>query len=91
MKWLRFWSRAYVLHLEDEITWLRDRLDMERNRAEIAIDNLVNVRLAESGRAPVTPMVQPRDPAVEDAPRTPEEAVRRLLADPEFQTAGDAA
>ena len=91
MTFFRFWSRAYVLHLEDEITWLRARLDMERNRAEVAIDNLVSVRLVESGRAPVAPVAQPRDPGVDEGPRTPEEAVRRLMMDPEFQTAGDAA
>jgi hypothetical protein len=90
VNWFRFWSRAYVLHLEDEILWLRKRLDMERNRAEVAIDNLVNVRLVEAGRVPVTPTVQPRDPDVEDTPRTPEEAMRRILADPEFHDAGNA-
>lgn len=81
--WFRFWSRAYVLHLEDEILWLRQRLDMERNRAEVAIDNLVSVRVT----APVMSTVQPRNPAIE----TPEEIVGRLHADPEFAEAGSAA
>jgi hypothetical protein len=91
MSVFRFWSRAYVLHLEDEIQWLRGRLDMERQRAEIAIDNLVSVRIAAVGSAPVQPTMQPLLPPTApeaEAPRTAEEAMRRILADPEFLSAG---
>lgn len=88
VNWLRFWSRAYVMHLEEEIAWLRDRLDMERHRAEVAIDNLINVRVAATTQAPVQAMQQPVKP--EQSAEAMDALVRRLQADPEFANAGNA-
>jgi hypothetical protein len=33
--------RDYLSHLEAEIEWLKERLDFERKRAEMAIDQLL--------------------------------------------------
>jgi hypothetical protein len=59
LKNLRFWNRLYVAHLEEEILYLRGRVDHERSRAEMAIDTLLNVRVG------VTPVSVQTSPAPE--------------------------
>ena len=76
----RFWSTKYVRHLEAEIEYLRGQVEHERQRAEIAIDTLLQVRV-QAG-----PVTQP----------TPREAAKanslvdEILANPEFARVGDA-
>ncbi len=79
MKWLRFWSRLYLLHLEDEITYLRDQVVHERQRAERAIDELLSLRVN------VPPVTLPTPREVQQA----ETAVERLLRDSEFVSVGE--
>lgn len=81
--WARFWSRAYMLHLEDEIIWLRARLDMERRRAELAIDELISTRVDRA-----VSVAQPTRPT--PAGMDPIEIIDRLQRDPEFVEAGNA-
>lgn len=69
MMW-RFWSSAYVKHLEAEIGWLRDRAQAAQQRYEVAIAELV--RLKTDGHANVAPR-----PIMADR----EEDVSRELAD----------
>jgi len=68
--WLRFWSSAYVQHLEAEIAWLRLERQKETQRANIAVAELV--RLKTDGHAQVHPR-----PLIADS----EEALRTELAD----------
>lgn len=76
---LRFWNRLYVAHLEEEIIYLRGEVARERQRAENAIDSLLNVRVA------VQPVSVP--PAAVDA-RIGD--IMDRLAKSEFSLVGDA-
>ena len=71
----RFWARMFCVHMENEIMWLREQLEHERQRAEAAIDELLRVRI-QAG-----PVSTPRAPA--------ETIVDRLLKDSEFTGAGE--
>jgi hypothetical protein len=75
---LRFWSRLYVAHLEEEILHLREQVVHERTRAERAIDELLSVRVSAG---PVSRAASP-------SPASHEDVVSRLLADSEFVGAG---
>lgn len=70
----------YVKHLEAEVEWYRDRLDHERQRAEIAVDALLALKV---GAPPVrSPEPQARE--------TLEQVAERLMGDREFNEAGGA-
>lgn len=76
-----FATRAYVRHLEAEIAWYRAQMIHERQRAEKAIDRLLEHR----GIQPVTiPTPGEVREAIEDNP------IERILRDPEFASAGSA-
>ena len=49
-----FWSRAFVKHLKDENTWLREQMLHERSRAETAINALLQLKLQVPIALPVT-------------------------------------
>jgi len=72
----------YVAHLEAEIEWYRTQLVFERNRANVAVDRLLQMR---PGVLPVTPMVR-------EVPDSPAEVSEALLAQAfgrEFNLVGD--
>lgn len=69
--------REYITHLEADNAWLRERLDLERRRAEMAIDQLLNIKLGV-----VTPLTQPIP--LSPAEREAEQEIQRLTRDPEF-------
>jgi len=76
-----FAGRAYIRHLEAEIAWYRTQMIHERQRAEKALDRLLEQR----GIGPITvPTPEEIMAAVEDNP------VERLMRDPEFASAGSA-
>jgi len=80
MKFWRFWSSLYLSHLEEEIIYLREQCQHERQRAELAIDELLRIRV---GASPVT---QPTAREVEQR----ESIVEKLLRDSEFTSVGEA-
>jgi hypothetical protein len=66
---------TYIAHLEAEIAWYRERVDLERRRAENAIDLLLALRVP--GASAISP------------PPTPAESVaEQLLKDAEFTGVG---
>jgi len=77
MKWFRFWAVAYVKHLEQEIEYLRGQMEHERQRAERAIDELLNVRHVGAVTTPTPREVQQQ-----------ETAIQKLLQDSEFSETG---
>ena len=79
---LRFWSSAFVRHLEEEIAWLRVEKQKETQRANIAVAELV--RLKTDGQASVHP--QPLLP--DAAPADLATELADLRRDPEWAQAG---
>jgi hypothetical protein len=77
----RFWSSAYVRHLEAEITWLRTEMKRHEQRAADAVDQLLRVQTQHQAALPVRPLIADRE---SDA--TAE--VEKLFADPDFAQAG---
>jgi hypothetical protein len=75
----RFWSTKYVRHLEAEIEYLRAQMEHERQRAEIAIDTLLSVRVQVQG------VTQPTPREAQQA----ETLVDKLLKDAEFAQVGE--
>lgn len=74
------WSRRYVRHLEAEIEWFKLQVEHERQRAELAVDELLRVRV---GAGPVTQTT----PGEAKAAQT---IVDKMLSDTEFAEAGNA-
>lgn len=72
-------STAYLQHLEAEIQWLKMELKHERQRAEVAVDQLLRVKV---GAHPVTPVEPPHDEALR-------REVDELLNNPEFTQIGE--
>ena len=72
----RFWARVFAAHLEEEIQYLRQQLNYERDRANRAVDELIHIRV---GANPVSVPAQP----------LPETLVEKLLKDTEFTMAGE--
>jgi hypothetical protein len=68
----------FIKHLEAEVAWYREQMIHERQRAELALDELLRVRV---GVGPVT-LPTPAEAAARET------AVDRLLKDTEFTTAG---
>ena len=73
-----FPSTEFLRHLEAEIQWLKIELKHERQRAEVAIDQLLRVRV---GVGSVTPR--------EESPDALTKEVEALLGNPEFSHAGE--
>ena len=71
---------SFIRHLLDEIAHLREDVSHERQRAEIALDELLRVRV---GAGPVT-VPTPAEAAARES------QVERLLKSTEFMTAGTA-
>ena len=69
---------AIIKHLEEEIYWLKLQMTHERQRAERAIDTLLQLKL---GVAPIT--VPTREERRED-----ESEIEKIIRDPEFTQAG---
>ena len=69
---------SFIRHLLDEIAHLREDVSHERQRAEIALDELLRVRV---GAGPVT-VPTPAEAAARES------QVERLLKSTEFMTAG---
>ena len=78
---LRFWSTAYVQHLEAEIVWLRDHAQAAQQRWEVAVAELV--RLQTGGNANVHPR-----PLMATKEQEVGQELRDLMGDAEFSQAG---
>ena len=76
--WLAKLYDPYIGHLEAEIEWYRVQLIHERNRAERAVDQLLNMR----GAPPVTPPPEP------DQTATMLQEAMRVMQGEEFQKVG---
>jgi hypothetical protein len=76
---VRWWARLYATHLEDEIAYLKKQVEHERQRAEIAIDELLRIRIAAG------PVTLPVSPA---APDRAADLVNQILSNEEFHDAG---
>jgi len=78
---IRFWSTAYVRHLEAEVTWLRLEMRRHEQRAADAVDQLVRVQTAHQAALPPRPLIadRERDVATE---------LTDLLKDSEFAQVG---
>lgn len=79
------WVNKYVKHLEDEVSYWRDLAEHERVRAEQAINELLQVRMVDTGRAPTLTVVQPSEAA---STRKQQEIINELTQNPEFTQAG---
>jgi hypothetical protein len=79
---LRFWSTAYVQHLEAEIAWLRIEMQRHEQRAADAVDQLLRVATQGQAALPVRPLIADREPEVA-------QELRDLLANSEFAKAGE--
>lgn len=77
---IRFWARLFTTHLLEEIDYLREQVSHERQRAELAIDELLRIRVG------ATPVTQPTAREVEQR----ESLVEKLLRDSEFTSVGEA-
>lgn len=69
---------AHIRVLENEVAWLRSQFSHERQRAEIAVDQLLSVRVN------VGPVTHPTPEEV----REMQGPAERLLNDTEFMNAG---
>ncbi len=80
-----WWSnRAFIRHLENEITYFRVQYERERTRAEHAVEELLRLRVPSI--APLTrPSALPTAPVVRDEAA---DALATLMGDPEFTQAG---
>lgn len=79
---MMFWSRAFVKHLEEEISWLRTERQKETHRANIAVAELV--RLKTEGQANVHPT-----PLIADREQDLTRELSDLRQDPEWARAGE--
>ena len=77
----RFWSTAFVRHLEEEIAWLRVEKQKETQRANIAVAELV--RLQTGGQANIHPT-----PLMAEREQDLTKELGDLRNDPEWATAG---
>lgn len=74
-----FCSHAdFIAHLLAENEWLKMQMVHERQRAELAIDNLLRLKVNAG------PVSVPLIPDV-----TPEDTMERLMRDPEFSRVGE--
>ena len=71
-------TQEFLDHLKSEIEWLKLELRHERQRAEVAIDQLLRVRVGVGS-------VTPRD----ESPDALTKEVEALLSNPEFSHAGE--
>jgi len=69
---------SHIQQLESEIAWLRMQMTHERQRAEIAIDHLLALKVG------VTPVTRPTREELHET----ESEMERVLRDPEFTQAG---
>ena len=77
----RFWSTAYVRHLEDEIAFLRTEMKRHEQRAADAVDMLLRVQTQGQAALPVRPLIADREPDVQ-------KELSELMANSEFSQAG---
>jgi len=68
-----------IKHLEDEIQYLRMQMTHERQRAEVAIDRLLNLKLGVPGVTHAT----------REELREFESEIEKTVRDPEFTQAGN--
>ena len=61
----RFWSTAYVQHLEAEILWLRTREQAAQQRYEVATAELVRLRTEGQAHVAPRPLMAEREPDVD--------------------------
>ena len=80
MVW-RFWSTAYVRHLEAEIDFLRTEMKRHEQRAADAVDMLLRVQTQGQAALPVRPLIADREPDVQ-------KELSELMANTEFAQAG---
>ena len=59
---LRFWSTAYVRHLEEEIHFLRTEMKRHEQRAADAVDQLLRTQTQGRAALPVRPLIPDREP-----------------------------
>lgn len=69
---------SFIRHLEAELVWHRDQLIHERQRAELALDELLRLRV---GAGPVT-MPTPQEAKAQES------EMDKLLRSSEFTAAG---
>ncbi len=77
----RFWSSAYVRHLEAEIDFLRTEMKRHEQRAADAVDQLLRVQTQGQAALPVRPLVADREPDLT-------KELGALQRDPEWAQAG---
>lgn len=70
-----------IQHLETELEYFKAQFEHERQRAEIAIQELIAVR---TGVPVQLQQLTPREISRQQA------AIEKILSDPEFTTSGDA-
>lgn len=81
MMFLRFWSSAYVRHLEQEIEWLRLEMRKEKQRADDAVSTMLAVKTQGAAALPVRPLIASQEKDVQTEMET-------LLRDSEFSSVG---
>lgn len=77
----RFWSTAYVRHLEAEITWLRTEWQKEHQRAEDKANALVALRTQGQVALAERPLIADREKDVESE-------IKDLMRDSEWSQVG---
>lgn len=78
---MRFWSTAYVTHLEAEIEWLRIERQKETQRANVAVAELVRLRTEGQANVHPTPLIADREVDVQ-------KELTDLMGNSEFAQAG---
>ena len=79
----RFWSSAYVRHLEAEIDFLRTEMKRHEQRAADAVDMLLRVQTQGQAALPVRPLIADRE-----QDETVQKTLNDLMANTEFAQAG---
>jgi len=78
----RFWSTAYVRHLEAEIEFLRTEMKRHEQRADDAVDQLLRDRTQGQVALPPRPLIADREPDLT-------KELTELRQDPEWARAGE--
>jgi hypothetical protein len=78
---MRFWSNAYVKHLEGEILWLRLELQKQQQRAEDKANALVALRTQGQVTLAERPLIADREKDVETE-------IKDLMRDSEWSQVG---
>ena len=78
----RFWSTAYVRHLEEEIHFLRTEMKRHEQRAADAVDQLLRTQTQGQAALPVRPLIPDRE-------ADPMRELTALRNEPEWAMAGE--